>query len=186
MSAAVGDTSPVGGWRLAEPADAPFVYELICRVDPRWWRFSREGLEPSAMLGKIQSIAAGVLVHDSDGRPVAAAVLADAGASGTGSFEYFALPEPGPEAAARHFAGEIIAAAFAGAPVRRLYHDRFESDVDLFGETAHLWELEVVYPEFAMVEGRYETRTTAVLTRERFAEWTAANAAPLAPTEAAP
>jgi hypothetical protein len=172
-----------GRWRLIDPGDALFLYELICRVDPRWWRFSREGLEPNGMLGKIQSIAAGVLVEDADGRPVAAAVLADAGASGTGNFEYFALPEPRAEEIARHFTGEIIAAAFAGAPVRRLYHDRFETDPDLYGETAGLWEVEVVYPEFAMIEGRYESRTTSVLTRERFGFWTAANATPIPEVE---
>ncbi len=166
-----------GSWRLMEPGDASFVYELICRVDPRWWRFCHEGLEPGTMLGKLQSIAAGVLVQDTGGRPVAAAVLADAGASGTGNFEYFALPEPQAEAIARRLTPEILAAAFAGAPVRRLYHDRFETDADLRGDTAGLWEVEVVYPEFAMIEGRYESRTTSVLTRERFERWFAADAA---------
>jgi hypothetical protein len=159
------------GWRLVTPADLPFLYELVTLVDPRWWRFSRDGLEPQQVLAKAQTIAAGALVVDHQQRPVAAALLADAGASGTGSFEYFARPDAACEELAGAFAPELIAAAFAGAPVRRLYIERFDHDPRLLGELEALLVEEVRYPEFAMIAGRWEDRTIAVLTRERFEQW---------------
>ncbi|MCE9621743.1 MAG: hypothetical protein K8R99_05290 [Actinomycetia bacterium] len=159
-----------GGWRLAEASDIPFVYELVTKVDPRWWRFSRGGLEPSVLLSTAQGISAGVIVVDSVNNPVACAILADAGTMGTGMFEYYALPNPQAEALARRFAPELLAAAFAGAPIRRLYYERFENDAEVFGELSAYFEVEVTYPEFAMIDGRYESRTTSVLTLERFTE----------------
>jgi hypothetical protein len=160
-----------GGWRLFEPRDAPFVYELVTKVDPRWWRFSRHGLEPSQLLEIVKGIAAGVIVFDGSGDSVACAVLAEAGSSGTGMFELYALPNAHAHLFARRFAPELIAAAFAGAPIRRLYHERFENDPVLLGDVAHLFEVEVTYPEFALVEGIYERRTTSVLTAPGFAAW---------------
>ena len=166
------DTSGVpGGWRLVSPADVPFVYRLVAAVDPRWWRFSRGGLEPSHLLGIADGIAAGVIVHDAAERPVACGILADAGAAGTATFEYHALPEPDAERTAAHFAPEVIAAAFSGTPLRRLYHERFEGDPDLLGRAGHLFEVEVRYPDFALVDGRFEARTVSVVTAEAFAAW---------------
>jgi hypothetical protein len=159
------------GWRLVSPADLPFLYEMVTLVDPRWWRFSRDGLDPQQVLAKATTIAAGALVYDRDRRPVAAALLADAGASGTGSFEYFSRPDEASEMLARRFAPELIAAAFAGAPVRRLYVERFEHDLRLLGELEGLLVEEVRYPEFALIAGRWEDRTISVLTRERFEQW---------------
>lgn len=167
-------TAPAGRWRLADAADIPFVYDLVAAVDPRWWRFSRKGLEPSALLATAGFIAAGAIVLDATERPVACAVLADASPTGTGTLDYFALPTDEAQALARHFAPEIVAAAFAGAPVRRLQHERFEGDADVLGDVAPLFETEVVFPEFALVDGRYEARTIAVLTADRFAAWQAA------------
>lgn len=88
---------------------------------------------------------------------------------GTGMFEYFALPTAHAEALARQFAPDLLAAAFTGADIQRLYYERFENDADVFGDMSALFEVEVTYPEFAMIGGRYENRTTSVLTRERFA-----------------
>jgi hypothetical protein len=167
-------TPEIGGsWRLANQTDAPFLYDLITMVDPRWWRFSRSGLDPRGVLQLIDTVSAAVVVLDSLDRPVACAVLADSGASGTATFEYFALPTEEARAVAAHFAGQIIAAAFAGTSVRRLYHERFESDPELLGDTTPLWELEVTYPEFALIEGRHQARTISVLTRARFDRWMA-------------
>lgn len=157
-----------GSWRLVEEGDVLFIYELVTKVDPRWWRFSRGGLEPSVLLATAQGVSAGVVVLDEHGSPVACAVLADAGATGTGMFEYFALPNDRAESLARQFAPDLLAAAFKGAAIRRLYCERFENDADVFGEVAPFLEVEVTYPEFAMIDGRYETRTTSVLTIERF------------------
>lgn len=164
------------GWRLIEPADLPFLYQLVTLVDPRWWRFSRHGLEPAAMLQTVQGIAAGVIVHDDGHRPVAAGLLTDAGASGTGNFELFALPADDALATARAFAPELVAAAFAGAPIRRLYHERFAGDPEVLGAVGELFEIEVTYPAFAQIDGRYEDRTISVLTRERFEQWQIARA----------
>jgi hypothetical protein len=159
------------GWRLVTPADLPFLYELVTLVDPRWWRFSRDGLEPQQVLAKAHTIAAGALVEDHERRPVAAALLADAGASGTGSFEYFARPDEASETLARGFAPALIGAAFDGAPVRRLYVERFDRDARLLGELEGLLVEEVRYPDFAMIAGRWEDRTISVLTRECYQRW---------------
>lgn len=158
-------------WRLLVPADTPFVYYLVAQVDPRWWRFSRHGLEPMRLLETAKSAAAGVLIADEYGQPMACAILADAGASDTGILEYFALPNPRSQELARRFAPEIVGAAFDGAAIRRIYFERFKSDPDLLGELSTLFEVEVTYPEFAMIDGRYEDRTTLALTSERFASW---------------
>ncbi|MDO8363475.1 MAG: hypothetical protein Q7V88_11310 [Actinomycetota bacterium] len=168
---AAGTATKPPWWRLIVPTDLPFLYELVTIVDPRWWRFSRGGLEPQRVLATAQSIAAGVIVHDHDDRPIAAALLADAGASGTGSFEYFAMPDAYAQAIARDLAPELIGAAFDGAPIRRLYHERFEGDPMLLGAAEALFEVEVTYPAFAPIGGRFETRTISVLTSERFGEW---------------
>jgi len=158
-----------GGWRLFDTADVPFIYELVTKVDPRWWRFSRVGLEPSALLATTHGISAGVIVVNEHAAPVACAILASTGTAGTGMFEYFALPNAEAEALARKYAPDLLVAAFEGASLRRLYYERFENDADVLGDVASLFEVEVTYPEFAMIDGHYEARTTAVLTLERFA-----------------
>lgn len=163
-------------WRLFDPADMPFVYHLVTKVDPRWWRFSRHGLEPSKLLQTAQGIAAGVIIVDGFGSPVACALLADAGSSGTGALEFFALPDPQSEALARRFASELIDAAFKGAPIRQLYYERFENDADVLGEVADLFEVEVTYPDFAMIDGAFENRTIAMLTAKDFKAWKRGNA----------
>lgn len=170
----MGDESLDGsGWRLASPADVPFVYDLVTKVDPRWWRFSRGGLEPAHVLRMVDTVAAGAIVHDGAGRPVACGLLAEAGASGTGVFEYFALPEPDAERLALRFAPDLVTAAFDGAAMRVMYHERFDNDPQLLGEMAGLFEVEVVYPDFAWVDGRLEGRTISALTAERFSAWRA-------------
>lgn len=170
---ASADAEHQGSWRLAGQTDVPFLYDLITIVDPRWWRFSRNGLDPRGVLQLIDTVTAAVVVVDATQRPVACAILVDAGASGTATFEYFALPDAEALATANHFAAQIVAAAFAGTSIRRLYHERFETDPFVLGETQELWELEVTYPEFALVEGRHQARTISALTRDRFEAWTA-------------
>lgn len=167
----VEQLTPIGTWRLLEATDTPFVYHLVTKVDPRWWRFSRYGLEPSQAVHTAQSIPAGALVLDDVGRPVAAAILAETGSVGTAMLEYFALPAPPAEALARHFAPQLILAAFEGAALRRLYYERFQNDAHILGEFGALFEVEVTMPNFAMIDGVFEDRTTSVLTAERLAEW---------------
>jgi hypothetical protein len=171
MSSGAVEASSEASWRLTVPADMPFIYDLVTQVDPRWWRFSRHGLEPSRLLAVAQATSAGATVVDGFGKPVACALLSDTGTSGTGTLEYFALPDPDSQALASRFAPELIGATFGGAPIRRLYHERFENDQNILGVMAKLFELEVTYPEFAMIDGHLESRTISVITVDKFAAW---------------
>jgi len=158
-------------WRLASPADLPFVYRLVTEVDPRWYRFSRHGLEPSSMIALMGSIAGGAIVHDSNGQPVACALLADSSESGTGHLEYYALPTPHAERCAALAAPDLLGAVFAASTPRRLYVERFENDPQLLGDAAHLFTPEVVLPDFLLIDGTYEDRTTLVLTADVWWPW---------------
>lgn len=158
-------------WRLATPADLPFVYRLVTQVDPRWYRFSRHGLEPSSMMGLMGGIAAGAIVHDSLGQPVACALLADSSASGTGSFEYYALPTEHAQRCAALAAPDLLAAVFATSSPRRLYVERFDNDPMLLGDAAHLFTTEVVLPDFMRIDGVYEARTTLVIADDVWWPW---------------
>lgn len=163
-------------WRLASPADLPFVYSLVTQVDPRWYRFSRHGLEPSGMIGLMGGIAAGAIVHDADGRPVACALLADSSESGTGTFEYYALPTEHAHRCAITAAPDLIGAVFSASSPRRLYVERFENDPMLLGEAEHLFTTEVVLPDFMRIDGTFEARTTLVLTADAWWAWYEARA----------
>lgn len=172
MSEAIqpGGDAPVK-WRLAGRADLPFVYRLVTAVDPRWYRFSQGGLEPSSMLGMMGTIAAGAIVHDAADQPVACALLFDSPQSGTGNFEYYALPTDDAHRVAALAAPDLLGAVFSASNPRRLYVDRFDRDPVLLGEAADLFETEVVYPDFLLIDGRYEARTTMVLTSQRWWSW---------------
>ncbi|MDP2290404.1 MAG: hypothetical protein Q8M22_04405 [Actinomycetota bacterium] len=158
-------------WRLATPADLPFVYRLVTQVDPRWYRFSRHGLEPSGMIGLMGGIAAGAIVHDSLDEPVACALLADSSASGTGTFEYYALPTPHAQRCAALAAPDLLGAVFATSSPRRLYVERFDNDPHLLGDAEQLLTPEVVLPDFIRIDGVYEARTTMVLTADAWWPW---------------
>ncbi|HQZ36404.1 MAG TPA: hypothetical protein PK020_18400 [Ilumatobacteraceae bacterium] len=158
-------------WRLADPSDMPFVYRLVTQVDPRWYRFSRHGLEPSGMLGLMASIAGGAIVHDWLGEPVACALLADSSESGTGHLEYYALPTAHAEHCAALAAPDLLGALFSASSPRRLYVERFENDPHILGEAEHLFTTEVVLPRFMLIDGTYEDRTTLVLTADDWWAW---------------
>lgn len=164
-------------WRLATPADLPFVYRLVTQVDPRWYRFSRHGLEPSGLIGLMGGIAAGAIVHDAEDQPVACALLADSTQSGTGTFEYYALPTEHAQRCAVAAAPDLLGAVFAASSPRRLYVERFQNDPLLLAEVIHLFRTEVVLPDFLMIDGVYEDRTTLVLTAEDWWPWQDARAA---------
>ena len=163
-------------WRLATPADMPFVYRLVTQVDPRWYRFSRHGLEPHAMITLMGSIAGGAIVHDAIGEPVACALLVDSSESGTGNFEYYALPTAHAQQCAAVAAPDLLGAIFSASSPRRLYVERFENDPLLLGEAAHLFTTEVVLPDFLLIDGAYEARTTLVLTADVWWPWHGARA----------
>jgi hypothetical protein len=160
----------VTSWRLAGAADIPFVYELVAIIDPRWWRFSRHGLDPRRLLGSVESVAAAAAITDDDGRPIGFSILADvSGTSAVGAFEVFAVP--GHEDAVASMVPEIVGAAFAGAPVRKLFYERFDDDPDLLVHMAGAWQQEVTLPAFAMVGGRYVDRHIFGVSREQHARW---------------
>ncbi len=170
------DQSEVATWRLAEATDVPFVYRLVTQIDPRWYRFSRHGLEPSAMIELMGSIAAGAIVQDAAGQPVACAILTDSSESGTGTFEYYALPTAHAQQCATQVVSELLGAVFVASSPRRLYVERFENDPVLLGDVAHLFTTEVVLPDFLSIDGVYETRATLVLTAEAWREWSETSA----------
>ena len=154
-------------WRLLGPSDLPFVYEVITAVDPRWWRFSRHSLDPRQSLATMQAASAAAIVLDEQGTPVACAILAETGVSETGMFDFFALPNPRAEALARRFAPELVGAAFAGATVRRLYHERFENDPELMSVIAPLFE---VFTQAMVRRLQTQLRALRAATRKQAAE----------------
>lgn len=164
------ENSPVFGasWRLFEPHDLTFAYQLASIVDPRWWAVSRSGLSPQNVVARASTFSAGVVVVDSDGYDTGLAVLRETGTASTGALDVWALPTAASVAAVESVIVELLASAFTLSNIRALYHDRFENDPYLLGATESLWETEVVYPEFALIDGRYESRATRVLQRDKF------------------
>ena len=91
-------------------------------------------------------------------------LLADiSGLSAVGMLETFAWP--GHEPAVASVFEELVDAAFAGAPVRKLYYERFDNDPDLLTTMSGAWELEATLPEFALIGGRYVDRQIYGLSR---------------------
>ncbi|MEO8698157.1 MAG: hypothetical protein ABI658_31985 [Acidimicrobiales bacterium] len=157
-------------WRLAGPADIPFVYELVATIDPRWWRFSRHGLDPRRLLDSVESVAAAAAIMNDEGQSIGFSILADvSGTSAVGAFEVFALP--GHESEVASMVPEIVGAAFAGAPVRKLFYERFDDDPDLLAQMADAWQREVTLPEFALIGGNYVDRHIFGLSREQHERW---------------
>jgi hypothetical protein len=160
----------VTSWRLASAADIPFVYDLVATIDPRWWRFSRHGLDPRRLLGTVESVAAAAAVVGDDGQPIGFSILADiSGTSAVGAFEAFALP--GHEDEVASMVPELVSAAFAGAPVRKLFYERFDDDPDLLAYMPGAWQREVTLPAFALVGGTYVDRHIFGLSREEHGRW---------------
>lgn len=159
-------------WRLAGPHDISFVYELVTTLDPRWWRFSRHGLDPRRLIASAESVAAGATVFDDTGSAIGFSALADvSGTSAVGQFEVFAWP--GHEAEVARVVPELVAAAFAGAPIRKLFHERFDDDPDLLAVMGAAWQREATLPEFAMIGGRFVDRHIFGLSRAEHERWSA-------------
>ena len=157
-------------WRLAGPGDIPFVYELVATIDPRWWRFSRHGLDPRRLLGTVESVAAAAAITDDEGQSIGFSILADvSGTSAVGAFEVFAVP--GHEEAVASMVPDIVGAAFSGAPVRKLFYERLDDDPDLLVHMTGAWQQEVTLPAFALIGGRYVDRHTFGLSREQHVRW---------------
>ena len=117
------------------------------------------------------SVAAGAVILDDSQVPVGFSILADvSGTSAVGAFEVFAVP--GHEDAVASQVTEIVGAAFAGAPVRKLFYERFDDDPDLIVHMAGSWQKEVTLPAFALIGGRYVDRHIFGLSREQHTQWT--------------
>ena len=157
-------------WRLANAADIPFVYDLVAAIDPRWWRFSRHGLDPRRLLGVVESVAAAAAIIADDARPIGFSILADvSGTSAVGAFEVFAVP--GHEDEVAWMVPDIVGAAFGGAPVRKLFYERFDDDPDLLVHMSGAWQHEVTLPGFALIGGRYVDRQILGLSRDQHDRW---------------
>lgn len=154
-------------WRLFEPSDLIFAYDIAVANDPRWWRVCKHGLSPQTVLDAAQSFAAAVIISGPDG-DVGIATLCETGSAGTGTLDVWTLPDTSSRQCVEAVIVELIASAFGVSGIRALYHERFESDPYLLGVTEPYWRPEVVFPDFAMIEGCYETRTQRVLRREEF------------------
>lgn len=159
-------------WRLANHADAPFFYRLVCAVDPRWWRFTRYGTAPADVVAQLSAVTAAAVVLV-EGEPVAGAMLSAGGSAGTGTVEFHALPEPAAEEAARATAPDLVRAAMEGSGLRRLYRDHFSDDPDLFGGFSAEWTREVTMPRFTTIGGRTVDRHISVTTPAAVAAWVA-------------
>lgn len=88
----------------------------------------------------------------------------------TGMLDIVAAPDVHSRQVVRRTVPQVVRAAFQGAPVRHLYHDRFDDDPDLLSGM-DVWELEVTLPEFAQVNGRYADRLTFGLSRSEYEQW---------------
>jgi hypothetical protein len=88
-----------------------------------------------------------------------------------GAFEVFATP--GHEDAVASMVPELVGAAFAGAPVRKLFSERFDDDPDLFAYMPGAWRQEVPLPAFALIGGRYLDRLIFGLSRQEHEQWSA-------------
>lgn len=117
------------------------------------------------------SVAAGAVILDDSQVPVGFSILADvSGTSAVGAFEAFAVPGHEDDVALQVV--DIVAAAFAGAPVRKLFYERFDDDPDLIVQMAGAWQKEVTLPAFALIGGRYVDRHIFGLSREQHTQWT--------------
>ena len=154
-------------WRLFTPSDTLFAYQVAVANDPRWWMICKNGLSPQKVLEAAQGFSAGVVIHD-DSRELGIAVLSETGAAGTGKLDVWSLQDEIAIGAVASIIIEILEAAFSASDIRALYFEHFENDIDLLGVTNTWWKTQVVYPEFAMIQGTYEARTCQVLTRSDF------------------
>ena len=157
------------GWRIAEHADAPFLYQFLLDTDPLWWRVARHGTAPDRALASFSQYDAVLIIFDTDEIPVGVAALAEVSTGGgTGTLELVSYPDEHSVEASRAAVAEIVESVFEMAPIRHLYVERFDEQPDLLTAMPGQWALEVRMPEFAYVDGRLADRLTFGLTRSEF------------------
>ena len=154
-------------WRLSTPSDTLFAYQVAVANDPRWWRACKNGLSPQSVIEVAKSFAAGVVISN-EARDLGIAFLSETGAAGTGMLDIWSLQDSEAIESVSDIIPEILSAAFSASNIRALYFERFENDVDLLGDSRPWWKLQIEYPDFAMIQGKYENRTCWVLTRSDF------------------
>lgn len=154
-------------WRLFEPSDLVFAYDLAIIHGPRWWNVTRHGTSPEATMNSLSSYAAGVtILHEQT--PIGIATLSETGSAGTGMFEVRAVDAPALRDSVSDLVPVLIASVFAMSDVRILYHSRFDGDPELRGRSLPLWRDEVRFPEYAFIAGRYEDLIQSALRRSDF------------------
>lgn len=154
-------------WRVFQPTDLLFAYELAVVHGPRWWNVTRHGMSPTATSQALATYAAGVTIVLGDD-PIGLATLRETGTAGTGIIEILALDTPDCRGAVEQIVPELISSVFAISNVRTLYHQRFDNDFELRGRTLSLWRDEVHFPEYALIDGVYEGMTQSALRRTDF------------------
>lgn len=156
-------------WRLFENDDLFFAYELAATHGTRWWNVTKNGLSPESMVHLISRFAAGVTVL-ADGLPIGIGTLSETGSAGTGLFDIRAVDDDHCRNLVRKIVPELIQSVFTMSDIRALYHERFENDPRLLGSTEPFWHTQVVFPSYALIEGRYESLEQRVLWRSEFEE----------------
>ncbi|MFZ9157763.1 MAG: hypothetical protein ACO230_06680 [Ilumatobacteraceae bacterium] len=142
-----------------------FAYHLAAVLGPRWWSVTKNGMSPESTVAAISRFAAGVTILSGD-MPIGIATLGQTGAAGTGVFDVKCVLEPDVVDLVSQVVPELLWSAFAMSDVRALYHSRFEGDPELRGTTLPLWVDEIHFPEYLLIEGRYEGMTQSVLHRD--------------------
>jgi hypothetical protein len=145
------DQPEVATWRLAEATDVPFVYRLghtdrsplVPVLAPR----PRTQRNRSSIMG---SIAAGAIVQDAAGQPRCLRhPRPTSSESGTGTFEYYALPTAHAQQCATQAgirtAGRSVRRQLAAPALRRAVRER---PACCWATQAHLFTTEVVLPDF--------------------------------------
>lgn len=161
------DTESSVSWRIFQPTDLLFAYELAIIHGTRWWNVTRRGMSPTATTEALATYAAGVTIVLGD-EPIGLATLRETGTAGTGTIELLALDVPECRQAVEQIVPELISSVFAISNVRTLYHQKFDNDPELRGRTLSLWRDEVYFPEYALIDGAYEGMTQSALRRADF------------------
>jgi hypothetical protein len=156
-------------WRLFDNEDLVFAYELAAVHGARWWNVTKNGSSPESMISLISRFAAGVTILRGQ-TPIGIGTLSNTGSAGTGLFDIRVVDDEHSREIVGRIVPELIQSVFAVSDIRALYHERFENDPRLLGPTEPYWRTQVIFPSYALIEGRYESLEQRVLWRDEFQE----------------
>lgn len=156
-------------WRIVDDDDAIALYRLLTTTEPSWWRMVRVGLAPATVLAQA-SIYNAMVAIETDGQLVGVAALTDITVGGiSGTLDLVAMPDS--VDVVRSVTPAIITSIFRALPLAHLHHERFDGEPDLLGMMSPIWQHEVTFPEFALVEGRYADRLVYGVSRYEADQW---------------